>query len=74
MPAQAKHWPKLDTEFPQNLQREQPVIGGNVTATGSRYTIVTIINDTVQKVQVDSDSFLNVISRNLALKLIQPGF
>ena len=68
MPGKSKCWPSFDSHYPQNLQKEQPIIGGQMTTSGGRYTVVTIINDTIQKVQVDSGSFLNVMSNNLTLK------
>ena len=69
MPSQSVHWPNVDNNYPHNRQREQPVICGSDTVKGDRYNLVAIINNSVQKVTVDSGAFLSVMSKKLATNL-----
>ena len=69
IPSLSSNWPQLDDNYPQNRQRVQPEINTNKTIKGDKYSLVAIINDTVQKIQVDSGAFMSVISKKLATDL-----
>ena len=69
MPALSLHWPQLAKRFPLNQQREQPILKIQDRTQGDKYTLIVIIRDTIQKLTVDSGSFLSVISKKLATEL-----
>ena len=69
MPAKSTFWPKMDDSYPGNLQREQPTFLNKGTTKGDKYTLVVVINNTIQKLTVDSGSFLSVCSKKKAKEL-----
>ena len=69
MPAESRHWPKVDDTFPSNLQREQPQFLSKGSTKGDKYQLIIIINNSIQKLTADSGAYLSVMHKKKAIEL-----
>ena len=63
------HWPTTSDEYPLSLQRESMHIDKSHYEHGSKFKIVTIINDSICLMNVDSGSFISCLSEEKAREI-----